>query len=189
MPLASLGLRDLLFLGAAVALLAGVIVLVAVRILARGTGFRAVLRGAATVVASDTGAGASVLLTDPVLGLRGRPDYLLEETISGGRVLVPLEVKPTRRSLRLYDSDEIQLAAYLLAARATFGSEAAEYGYVNYAAKSFRVELTEDLEGRVRTIVAAIRAGRSSEFVRRTHRVRARCARCALREVCDQALA
>ena len=61
------------------------------------------------MVASDTGAGASVLLSDPALGLRGRPDYLLEEETCGDRILVPLEINPTRRSQRLYESDAVQV--------------------------------------------------------------------------------
>jgi hypothetical protein len=97
---------------------------------ARGTGFRPTLRGGAGVVASDTGAGPSVLLSDPVLGLRGRPEYLLEEAEGSDRVLVPLEVKPTRRNQRLYESDAVQLGAYLIAARATFYSQAADFGHV-----------------------------------------------------------
>jgi CRISPR-associated exonuclease Cas4 len=183
-----LGLREILFVGAAVALLAGMMALLFISLASRGSGFRPTLRAGASVVGSDTGAAPSVLLSDPVLGLRGRPDYLLEERDGTNPVLVPLEVKPSRRSQRLYESDAVQLGAYLIAARATFGSDAATFGYVRYAERSFRVALTTELERRVREIVAGIRRGRTLPRVHRTHRAPARCARCAVRGVCDDAL-
>jgi hypothetical protein len=184
----ALSVRQLLLIAAGLALVAGVIALLVARASARGTGFRPTLRGGATVVASDTGAGASVLLSDPALGLRGRPDYLLEEEAGRARILVPLEIKPTRRSQRLYESDAVQVGAYVIAVRAMFGSRAADFGYVRYSERSFRVLLTEHLERRVHDIVARIRLGRTLPRVRRTHNVRARCAGCAMRARCDEAL-
>lgn len=115
MEASALGARQLLLIAAGIALLAGLVALLIARAAARGSGFRPTLRGGATVVASDTGAGASVLLSDPALGLRGRPDYLLEEDAGVDRFLVPLEIKPTRRSQRLYESDDVQLGAYVIA--------------------------------------------------------------------------
>ena len=185
---APFGVRGFLLIGAGVAILGAVVALVLVWLASRGTGFRPVLRGGVSVVGSDTGAGHSVLLTDPLLGLRGRPDYLIEERDAPEPILVPIEVKPTRRSMRLYESDAVQLGAYLLASRATFGRQAADFGYVRYAETSFRVQLTERQENRVREIVAGIRNGRTLEVVRRTHSIRARCARCAMRAHCDDAM-
>jgi CRISPR-associated exonuclease Cas4 len=144
-----------------------------------------------TVVASDTGAGRSVTLRDPELGLRGRPDYLIREGAGGGggAAVVPVEVKPSRHSRRLYESDAVQVGAYLLALRATHGARAARHGYVRYAERSFRVELTTALEARVREIVAAVRAGREAAVVHRSHDVPARCRNCPVREACDEKLA
>ena len=143
-----------------------------------------------TVVASDTGAGRSVTLRDPALGLRGRPDYLIREGGEGGdAAVVPVEVKPSRHSRRLYESDAVQLGAYLLALRATHADRAARHGYVRYAGRTFRVELTAALEARVREIVAAVRAGRSAAVVHRSHDVPARCRNCPVREACDERLA
>jgi CRISPR/Cas system-associated exonuclease Cas4 (RecB family) len=107
----------------------------------------------------------------------------------GDALLVPIEVKPSRRAGRLYESDETQLGAYLIALRATHGARAASHGYVRYAARTFRVELTAALERRVRTIVAAVRAGRSAAVVHRSHDVPARCVHCPVRERCDERLA
>jgi CRISPR-associated protein Cas4 len=155
----------------------------------RRTGFGPSLGRGTEVVASDTGAAPSVLLRDPALGLRGRPDYVLAEGEGEGRRLVPLEVKPGRRSRRLYESDRVQLAAYLIALRATHGAQASSAGYVRYARDTFRVELTGELEQRVARIVAAIRAGRSAAVVHRSHDSAARCAACPMRRHCDEALA
>lgn len=155
----------------------------------RKIGFRAASSTAGTrVLAADTGAARSLLLRDSELGLRGRPDYLLEESSAAGRLVVPLELKPHRRSRRLFESDAVQLGAYLMLSRATFGVRAASFGYVRYAEVGFRVELTGTLERRIRETVAAIRADRSADAVHRSHTVPARCAGCAVRRHCDEAL-
>ena len=83
----------------------------------------------------------------------------------------------------------VQIGAYLLALRATHGERAARFGYVRYATDTFRVELSEALETRVRDIVAAVRAGRGAAVVHRSHAIPARCANCPVRERCDEALA
>jgi CRISPR/Cas system-associated exonuclease Cas4 (RecB family) len=155
----------------------------------RKTGFRATWSKARTrILASDTGAARSLLLRDPELGLRGRPDYLLEVSSAARRLVVPLELKPRRRSRRLYESDGLQLGAYLMLTRATFSERAASFGYVRYAEANFRIDLTGTLERRIREVVAAIRAGRAADVVHRSHVVRARCAGCAVRQYCDEAL-
>lgn len=177
----------LLLLGAIVAAL-GIAGLVLLHRITGATGLAILNRPRATIVASDTGAGVPTTIRDPALGLRGRPDYLLEERNRHHR-LIPVELKPNRRSARLYESDRIQLAAYLVALHGSLPDQAAEYGYVRYASGTFRVDLSRDLETRVETIVSAIRAGRESQVVHRSHANPALCARCALRGSCDEALA
>ena len=144
--------------------------------------------GDARIVASDTGVLPSRLLRDSRLGLYGKPDYLFADGVSAGQRLVPMELKPVRRAQRLYESDEIQMGVYLLVTRATFGSRAAGFGFVRYAASTFRVELTVALERRIVEVAAAIRAGRKALIVHRSHDVRARCAGCAVRPNCDESL-
>ena len=187
-----IGLTDvsgLLLALALLAALAGAAGLLALRWYRRSTGMPGVIGRDTEVVSSDTGAARSVLLRDPELGLRGRPDYVLEERGPDSALrLVAMEVKPSRRSARLYESDELQLGAYMIALRSTHGDRAASHGYVRYAERSFRVELTPRLEARVREIVAAVRAGRRAAVVHRSHDVPARCASCPVRERCDEAL-
>ena len=145
--------------------------------------------GDARIVASDTGVVPPQLLRDPRLGLYGKPDYILAQGAGDGRRLIPMELKPRRRASRLYESDEIQLGVYLLTARATYGRQAADFGFVRYAAKTFRVELTAALERRVLAVAASIRAGRTAPLIHRSHNVPARCAGCAMRHNCTESLA
>jgi CRISPR-associated exonuclease Cas4 len=140
------------------------------------------------IVASDTGVIPPQLLRDSQLGLYGKPDYLLAEGMGEGRRLIPMELKPRRRATRLYESDEIQLGVYLLATRATYGRQAAGFGFVRYAATTFRVELTAALERRVVEVATAIRVGRLAAVVHRSHEVPARCAGCAMRQNCSESL-
>jgi CRISPR/Cas system-associated exonuclease Cas4 (RecB family) len=140
------------------------------------------------IIASDTGVVPPRTVRDRALGLYGKPDYVLAEGTGAERRLIPVEVKPRRRSKRLYDSDEIQLGVYLLGMRATYGREAAGFGFVRYAEATFRVELTATLEHRVMVVADAIRAGRAASVIHRSHDIPARCAGCAMRQNCSESL-
>ena len=183
------GWRLVLFLVAGVAAALGVIGLMLVRRAERQTGFS--LSSTATsarVIGSDTGAAPGMLVREPTLGLSGRPDYVLEYGAPNDRRLYPLEVKPTRRSQRVYESDELQVGAYLIALRSTAGARAGSTGYLRYAAGTFRIDLNPDLERRVSDTVALIRRGRRATVVHRSHSIRARCAGCPVRDQCDERL-
>ena len=182
----SLGITLLILAGIA-ATLAGVALVILWRH-SRAAGFRPPLRGGTAIVASDTGVVPAIVLRDPSLGLRGKPDYVLEQEIENRRTLVALELKPTRHSRRVYESDAVQVGAYVLLLRAVYGDRAARFGYVRYSTGTFRIELTSDLERRVRGIVAAVRAGREAAVIHRSHDIPARCANCAMRPHCDEAL-
>lgn len=181
--------RLVLFLAAAIVAAAGIVGLALLRRTERQTGF-AMSRTAlpVSVVGSDTGAAPGMLVREPTLGLRGRPDYVLEYGTPNDRRLYPLEVKPTRRSLRVYESDELQVGAYLVALRGTAGARAGSTGYLRYAAGTFRIDLSPDLERRVRTVVESVRRGRGMAVVHRSHAIRARCAGCPMRAHCDERL-
>jgi len=141
-------------------------------------------------VASDTGAGPpAVTLRDARLGLRGKPDYVLQEEHRGRVLLVALELKPTRRSGRVSESDAVQVAAYVLLVQATYGASAAPFGYVRYQSGTVRIDLTPELRHRVEEIVRSIRRDRGARVVHRSHGIAARCAGCAVRAHCDERLA
>ena len=157
-------------------------------LLRRRTGFSFGANSTSTVVGSDVGAEEAILMRDDILGICGKPDYLLEADAGGRRVLVPLEVKPTRRSERLYDSDRVQIGAYLVALRATFPDRASRIGYVRYATQTFEVVLTPELQREVEQLVAAVRRGRNAQVLHRSHNIRARCRACPVRQGCNEAL-
>lgn len=180
--------RLLILLLASVAALTAVAIPVVLAAIRRRTGFAFSGSARSEVIASDVGTERSVLLRDPALGIRGKPDYLLESEVGGRMLLVPLEVKPTRRSRRLYDSDRVQIGAYLLALRGTFPDRASEAGYVRYADQTFGVRLTPELEREVERIAAAVRRGRLAHVLHRSHDIPARCRACPVRLQCDEAL-
>ena len=177
----------LLVLAAVIASLGGVGLLILWR-RRRVTGFGTGPRDGTRIVASDTGVVPPIVLRDPSVGLRGKPDYVLEQTIDGRRVLVALELKPTRRARRVYESDAVQVGAYMLLLRAAYGERATRFGYVRYSTGTFRIELTSELERRVRGIIAAIRSARQAAVINRSHAIPARCANCAVRPHCDESL-
>jgi CRISPR-associated exonuclease Cas4 len=181
--------RLLVVLLAVAAALAAVGIPALLALLRRRTGFAFATNARSVVIASDVGAQRSVLLRDPILGICGKPDYLLESEVGGRRLLVPLEVKPTRHSRRLYDSDRVQIGAYLLALRGTFPDRASDVGYVRYATQTFAVCLTPELEREIGQIAAAVRRGRRVPVMHRSHNIAVRCRACPVRESCDESLA
>ena len=142
-----------------------------------------------TVVASDTGVAPVMMLRDPEIGLRGKPDYVLRELHGDRQLLVALELKPSRRNNRVYESDAVQIAAYTLMLRAEYGNQAATFGYMRYPSGTVRVELKPALEARVAEIARAIRRDRRAAVVHRSHHNAARCVNCAMRSSCDERLA
>lgn len=161
---------------------AAVLLLVAAGRLGRRTGVRA----GAAIVGSDVGRDSPILLEAPRIGLRGRPDYLLRERTR--HRVYPVEVKPTRESTTLYESDLMQLVAYMLLTEARFGSEFAGYGLVRYRSAEFRVTLTGELRRRAIVAVVDVRAARRAAAVHRSHGIAARCRACALRGRCGEGL-
>jgi len=138
----------------------------------------------AHVVSTDVGSEPATMLTDPVLGIRGRPDYLVRESAG----LVPIEIKPMRAASTLYESDRIQIGAYLLLVRAAYPETFAGYGRVRYRQATFVVPLTPELEARCAATADAVRAARRSADVHRTHAIAAKCRACAMRPACSEAL-
>lgn len=181
-------MRTLLIVLALVAVAGAIAIPFALGSLRTRTGFDFAAGSRATVVSSDVGVGSSLLLRDDALGLCGKPDYLLDSRDTNGARLVPLEVKPNRRSRRLYESDRIQLGAYLVALKATADDRASKIGYVRYQTGTFEVELTPKLEQEVRSLVATLRRARRAPVIHRSHHLPARCRACPVRHHCDEAL-
>src|SRR5207247_7758770 len=113
----------------------------------------------------------------------GKPDYLLEEH---GRI-IPVEVKPSRRSAQPYPADVLQLLAYCLLVEETWTRPA--YGLLHYATGTFRIDYTDAARALLLERIAEVRAARQAGAEQhRSHNEPGRCAGCAYRSVCDEAL-
>lgn len=139
------------------------------------------LDSTARVAASDTGQGRVARLEDKRLGMRGQPDYILQERVGLLRrwKVVPVEVKPTRRRRTLYEGDEMQIVSYMLLARRIYGRKFAGYGYVRYHNRTFKVQLTREREKRCLSYANLVREARRLEHVAaESPPLPCRCGRC-----------
>lgn len=137
------------------------------------------------VIYSDTDRWAKVekALYDPISGLTGKPDYLVEEH---GQ-LIPVEVKSSRAPSLPYDSHIYQLAAYCMLVDRTTGKRP-PYGILRYRDRTFSIDYTPTLEQELEELLDAIRMQERRGEADRSHNEPARCARCGFREICDQRL-
>ncbi len=140
---------------------------------------------AGRVIYRDTGGGTRLEkpLYDPVSGLTGRPDYLVEENSA----LIPVEVKSGRAPSIPYDSHVFQLAAYCLLVERTYGKRP-PYGILRYRDRTFSIDYTPDLENALEDLLGAIRLQERRGEADRSHQEPARCARCGFRAICNQRL-
>jgi CRISPR-associated exonuclease Cas4 len=118
-------------------------------------------------------------------GLTGRPDYLIR-TREG---IVPVEAKSAAGPAdgRPYDSHVFQLAAYCLLVEDEFGAPV-PYGLIRYRDAEARVEFTTELREQLLALLEEIREARAAEEVHRSHDEPRRCARCGVRDSCDERL-
>jgi CRISPR-associated exonuclease Cas4 len=136
------------------------------------------------VRASDAGVARQArILRSARLGLAGKPDYLVEEE---GRV-VPVELKPSRRSATPWLRDVVQLAAYC-ALLEEIEPRFAGYGYLRYADRTFRIDFTESLRAELLRTLADLREDLLAAEVAPNHSDPRRCARCSLVVRCGQAV-
>lgn len=137
------------------------------------------------VIYSDTDRWRKVEkpLYDPVSGLAGKPDYLVEEN---GR-LIPIEVKSSRAPGLPHDSHVYQLAAYCLLVERTH-HQRPPYGILRYRDKTFSIEYTPALQRELEDLLDKIRLQEKRGEADRSHQEAARCFRCGFRSICDQRL-
>jgi CRISPR-associated exonuclease Cas4 len=144
---------------------------------------------AGRVIYADTSRWAAVEkpLFDAVLGLTGRPDYLVEAGNAEGDPIIPVEVKSRHSGQAPYDSHIFQLAAYCLLVERQLGRRP-PYGILKYPDQVFSIEFTPAMETALRDTLTAMRLAEQRKEVQRSHNSSARCARCGYRGVCDQNL-
>ncbi|MEA3144332.1 MAG: CRISPR-associated exonuclease Cas4 [Thermoplasmata archaeon] len=135
------------------------------------------------VIDSDL-AGEGQVLTDPALGLSGKPDYVLK-TAHG---LVPVEVKTGQTPQRPYDSHALQVASYLHLLEANTG-KAPEYGLLTYPQGTFRIGWDDGLRAKLKATLERMAAAEAAGKADRDHEQPGRCRGCARRAACDQRLA
>ncbi|HEX6304066.1 MAG TPA: PD-(D/E)XK nuclease family protein [Anaerolineales bacterium] len=123
-------------------------------------------------------------LYDPIVGLTGKPDYLVQQ----GNYLIPVEVKSKRISQAPYDGHIYQLAAYCLLVQRVFGQRP-PYGILHYANRTFSIDFTPELESQLIDLVLEMQTQNNRKGVDRSHEARVRCVRCGYRSICDQSLA
>lgn len=136
------------------------------------------------VVADDTlhrQAGTS--LYSKRYRLTGKPDYILRE----GGALIPVEVKPSRRSPEPYEGDLLQLAAYCLLIEETTGN-APPYGLLRYADATFAIDWDDALYERLLEALDAVRHDSQQRSVARSHQSPRRCGACGFADRCTEAL-
>ena len=132
---------------------------------------------------SATAAPAAPLVSNRY-GLVGKPDYIV---LRNG-IPIPVEVKPNRTADEPYESDRLQIAAYCLLIEET-NAKTPPFGVLRYRDRSFRIDYSPLLRGRLLRTVDAIRDGLDAENVGRSHKSAARCAACGFSRSCEESLA
>lgn len=122
-------------------------------------------------------------LYDQLLGLTGKPDYLVQQK---GQI-IPVEVKSGRAPEAPYDSHIYQVAAYCLLVEKTYGKRP-PYGIIHYENRDYAVDYTPQLESSLLDLLAEMRRDEMKREVERSHEQAARCARCGFKNTCDQSL-
>lgn len=135
------------------------------------------------VVYTDTRAWGPVEkpLFDPLTGLTGKPDYLVEQN----GVLLPVEVKSGYAPSAPREGHVMQLAAYCLLVEAATGVRP-PHGILHYRNRTYAIDYTPALEAALKDLLAEMRRDERRSEVPRSHEDPARCARCGFRDICDQ---
>jgi CRISPR-associated exonuclease Cas4 len=137
------------------------------------------------VIYSDTKSWGAVdkPFYDPLLGLTGKPDYV----VKNGPQLIPVEVKSSRVSGSPYDSHIYQLAAYCYLVEQETGIRP-QYGILHYPTRTFRVDYTSEMESALLDLISDIRYQERRKAVSRSHEAPQRCGSCGFEETCPQSL-
>lgn len=97
----------------------------------------------------------SITLRSEKYGLVGKPDLVLKKRSEH----FPIEIKSAFAKERPYPSHILQLAAYCLLIKETYGVTPA-YGIIRYKNEEFKIPYTKDLE---RSLLTQIKAMRDSD--------------------------
>lgn len=120
-------------------------------------------------------------------GLRGKPDYLLDDGAGG---IIPVELKsgPMPRGRKAHRSHVIQLAVYFLLVEDDLRKNTA-HGLIRYNNGSIQIENTGELRDELLDVVEEMREALLDDDVRRSHEDGRRCGACSMAHACDERLA
>ena len=137
------------------------------------------------IIYEDSSGKNSRVLVSERYGLRGKPDYLLEDA-SG---IIPVEVKSGMmpQGGRPYRSHLLQLAVYFVVVEDALQKRPL-YGLIRYRNGSIRVENTDELREDLLNVVRQMRRALADDDVRRSHQQARRCATCSVAHACDDRL-
>jgi CRISPR-associated exonuclease Cas4 len=140
---------------------------------------------AGAILYSDTGKEEAVLepLVSHRYGVVGKPDYLVEMTGAGKRLVAPVEVKSRKQPQVADPGHVLQLATYCLLIEDVYGQRP-PHGYLRYTDGTIKIPYTDDLRAAVISSAAAIRKARSAANVPRSHQDAQRCSRCGYSASC-----
>lgn len=136
---------------------------------------------AGSVTYRDTQERPGKLLTSERHGLRGRPDFLIEQ----GNTLIPIEVKMGKTPERPYRGHVMQLIAYCVLVEETYGLRP-PHGIIRYPAKQFEIAFTEALEIELEALIGEMAEKKQLATVARSHHNPRICAGCNYKATCDQ---
>jgi CRISPR-associated protein Cas4 len=139
------------------------------------------------IVYDDTSGKAGEVFISKRYGLRGKPDYLLEDDADG---LIPVEVKSGVAPLNgePYASHLMQLAVYFLLVEDAL-QRPTPYGLIRYRDRTVRVANTEKLRADLLDILGQMRAAQADGDACRSHNQARRCRNCSVAYACDERLA
>ncbi len=136
----------------------------------------------AVIVSADDSAQGMPTLRSNRYGLVGRPDQLIRV----GRMLIPVEQKPSAR--RMQESHVLQVAAQCLLVHEVYGVRPSHGLLVLAGGQHERVEFTPALEERLLSTMAQMRAVLRADAEPGPRWVAAKCRACGYRETCWGAL-
>ena len=125
-----------------------------------------------------------VWVESDILGLRGRVDMVIETGEGGGRELIPVDYKQSRRQIGRHLKR--QLTAYGLMLEETWGGVVRRgFIYSLVTRKAEEVALTARLRGEVRETVVAMREMVEREMMPGPPKSRRPCVSCEFRRFCN----
>ena len=122
-------------------------------------------------------------LYDPLLGLTGRPDYLIERREG----VIPVEVKSGRTPSAPYENHRWQALAYCLLVEQVL-KRPAPFALIRYPNATYRVDFTPADRAALLDLLAEMRRAELKGRFDRSHNDPARCRACGFWEICDQRL-